>query len=94
VRDFLKEALADRPPQPFRVPPGLKLVRVNLANGLRAQSGDGKVILEAFRPGTSPPDSLSIVGFTDENGQPIAGNNNQNTSPDQQGFFTRGRGLW
>ncbi len=94
VRDFLKEALADRPPQPFRVPPGLKLVRVNLANGLRAQSGDGRVILEAFRPGTSPPDSLSIVGFTDENGQPIAGNNNQGTSQDQQGFFTRGRGLW
>jgi penicillin-binding protein 1A len=94
VRDFFKEALVDRPPQPFRVPPGLKLVRVNISNGLRAQSGDGKVILEAFRPGTSPPDSLSIVGFTDENGQPIGGNNNQGTSQDQQGFFTRGRGLW
>jgi penicillin-binding protein 1A len=94
VRDFLKEALKDRPPQPFRVPPGLKLVRVNLANGLRAQSGDGKVILEAFRPGTSPPDSLSIVGFNDEDGNPIGGANNQSTSQDQRGFFTRGRGLW
>jgi penicillin-binding protein 1A len=94
VRDFLKEALKDRPPQPFRVPPGLKLVRVNLANGLRAQSGDNKVILEAFRPGTSPPDSLSIVGFNDEDGNPIGGANNQSTSQDQRGFFTRGRGLW
>lgn len=95
VRDFMKEALADRVPQPFRVPPGLKLVRVNLATGLRAGPGDNKVILEAFRPGTSPPDSLSIVGFTDQNGNPIGGNQNQNTTPDQQGFFIRGRGgLW
>ncbi|MBX3514020.1 MAG: penicillin-binding protein 1A [Xanthobacteraceae bacterium] len=94
VRDFLKEALADRPPQPFRVPPGLKLIRVDLTTGLRAQSGDSKVILEAFRPGTAPPDNLSIVGFNDENGNPIGGNTNRGTSQDQQGFFTRGRGLW
>jgi penicillin-binding protein 1A len=98
VRDFLKEVLADKPAQPFRVPPGLKLVRVNITNGLRAQSGDPRVILEAFRPGTSPPDSLSVVGFTDQNGNPLGGNNNNNqpqtTTPDQQGFFTRGRGLW
>jgi penicillin-binding protein 1A len=94
VRDFLKEALADRAPQPFRVPPGLKLVRVDLTTGLRAQQGDSKVILEAFRPGTAPPDSLSIVGFNDENGDPIGGNRNRGTSSDQQGFFTRGRGLW
>ena len=94
VRDFLKEALADRPPQPFRVPPGLKLIRVDLPTGLRAQQGDTKVILEAFRPGTAPPDSLSIVGFTDENGEPIGGNRNRGLSQDQQGFFNRGRGLW
>ncbi|HMN52393.1 MAG TPA: penicillin-binding protein 1A, partial [Xanthobacteraceae bacterium] len=94
VRDFLKLALVDRPAQPFRVPPGLKLVRVNLATGLRAQSGDERVILEAFRPGTSPPDSMSIVGFNDEHGNPIGGDRNRSTSPDQQGFFTRGRGLW
>ncbi|MBN8919314.1 MAG: penicillin-binding protein 1A, partial [Rhizobiales bacterium] len=28
VRDFLKVALADKPPVPFRVPPGIKLIRV------------------------------------------------------------------
>ena len=51
-------------------------------------------ILEAFRPGTAPPDSLSIVGFNDADGNPIGADRNRGTSQDQQGFFTRGRGLW
>ncbi|WP_407525633.1 penicillin-binding protein 1A [Methylobacterium oryzisoli] len=58
VRDFLKAALADKPPTPFRVPPGIKLIRVNLASGTRAGGGEGG-ILEAFKPGTAPPDSYS-----------------------------------
>ena len=35
---FMKEALADQPPAPFRIPPGLMLARVNLRTGLRAVS--------------------------------------------------------
>jgi penicillin-binding protein 1A len=61
VRDFMKVALAGKPAVPFRVPPGLKLVRVNLKTGARAQPGDQKVILEAFKPGTAPPDNY-VVG--------------------------------
>ena len=38
--DFMKRALADKPAAPFRVPPGLKLVRVNLKTGLRAGPSD------------------------------------------------------
>jgi penicillin-binding protein 1A len=56
--DFLKQALKDKPPTPFRVPPGIKLIRVNLASGTRAGSGEGAgTILEAFKPGTAPPDA-------------------------------------
>jgi penicillin-binding protein 1A len=62
VRDFLKTALADKAPVPFRVPPGIKLIRINAHSGMRAGPGEGKVILEAFKPGTSPPDSYSIIG--------------------------------
>jgi penicillin-binding protein 1A len=62
VRDFLKVALADKPPIPFRVPPGIKLIRVNAKTGMRAGPGDTKVILEAFKPGTAPPDNYSVVG--------------------------------
>ncbi|MER2267675.1 penicillin-binding protein 1A [Methylobacterium oxalidis] len=58
VLDFLKNALKDKPPTPFRVPPGVKLIRVNVASGMRAGSGEGGgTILEAFKPGTAPPDA-------------------------------------
>ncbi len=58
--NFMKEALKDKPDTPFRVPPGIKLISINPATGLRA-SGSGS-ILEAFKPGTAPPDSYSVVG--------------------------------
>jgi penicillin-binding protein 1A len=54
VRDFFKEALADQPPVPFRAPPGVKLVRVNLKTGLPAGTGDPKAIMEAFKPTQEP----------------------------------------
>ena len=41
--DFLKQALKDKPPTPFRVPPGIKLIRVNVASGMRAGSGEVQV---------------------------------------------------
>jgi penicillin-binding protein 1A len=60
--DFMKEALKDKPATPFRVPPGIKLIRINPSSGMRTAGGDGKAILEAFKPGTAPPDSYSIIG--------------------------------
>ena len=54
VRDFMREALADVPPVPFRAPPGMKLVRVNHKTGLPAGPGDKTAILEAFKPGQEP----------------------------------------
>ena len=63
VRDFIKEALAGKPPVPFRVPPGIKLIRVDLKTGVRAGPGSERVILEAFKPGTAPPDEYSVVGY-------------------------------
>ncbi|MDE2372657.1 MAG: penicillin-binding protein 1A [Hyphomicrobiales bacterium] len=61
VRDFLKQALADKPPIPFPVPPGIKLIRVDAKTGVRAAPGDTHVILEAFKPGTAPPDNNSAL---------------------------------
>jgi penicillin-binding protein 1A len=72
VKDFLKLALADKPPIPFRVPPGIKLIRVNAKTGMRAAPGDTNVILEAFKPGTAPPDSYSVIGADTANGAPVA----------------------
>jgi penicillin-binding protein 1A len=63
VKDFMKVALADKPAVPFRVPPGIKLIRVDLKTGQRAGPNSEKVILEAFKPGTAPPDNYSVVGY-------------------------------
>ena len=67
VKEFLKVALADKPAVPFRVPAGIKLIRIDAKSGMRAGAGGegGRVILEAFKPGTAPPDSYSVIGYTD-----------------------------
>jgi len=72
VRDFLKVALADKPPIPFRVPPGIKLIRVDAKTGMRAGPGDTHVILEAFKPGTAPPESYSVIGAETVGGAPMS----------------------
>jgi penicillin-binding protein 1A len=91
VGDFLKTALADKPAQPFRVPPGIKLIRINAKSGFRAQAGDERVILEAFKPGTQPSDGYSMIGQTDEEGRPFGGG----ISPESDRAIMRGPGgLW
>jgi penicillin-binding protein 1A len=73
ARDFLKLALADKPAIPFRVPAGIKLIRVDAKTGMRAGPGDsGRTILEAFKPGTAPPDSYSVIGVADADGRPLS----------------------
>ncbi len=52
--EFMKEALKDTPPTPFRVPPGIKNVRINADTGRAANPGDKHVIWEAFVTGTEP----------------------------------------
>ncbi len=46
-RDFMKVALKDRPDVPFRVPPGIKLISVDVKSGMRS-SAPGS-LLEAFK---------------------------------------------
>jgi len=58
-RDFMMAALKDKPDTPFRVPPGIKLISIDPKTGLRS-SGQG-TMLEAFKPGTAPPENLSAA---------------------------------
>lgn len=53
-RDFMAEALRGQPGVPFRTPTGIRLVRVNAETGAPASTGDARIILEAFKPGTEP----------------------------------------
>ncbi|MGI9509382.1 MAG: penicillin-binding protein 1A, partial [Geminicoccaceae bacterium] len=48
--EFMTEALADKPPTPFRVPPGIRLVRVDADSGLLPGRATETVILDAFIP--------------------------------------------
>ena len=86
VRDFLKVALADKPPIPFRVPPGIKLIRVDAKTGMRAGPGDPRAILEAFKPGTAPPDNYSVIGAETASGAPVP------VSPDAERAVRTGTG--
>lgn len=72
VRDFMKVALADKPAVPFRVPAGIKLIRIDPRTGMRVMPGSGgRAILEAFKPGTSPPDNYAVIGVADADGRPM-----------------------
>jgi penicillin-binding protein 1A len=88
ARDFLKLALADKPPIPFKVPAGIKLIRVVSKTGMRAGPGEtAGTILEAFKPGTAPPDNYSVIGVADADGRVPQG-----ISPDAGNIMRPGTG--
>jgi len=60
-RDFMAGALENKPAIPFRIPEGLRLVRLNVDTGRLARPGDKRVILEAFKPGTVPSGEQLVI---------------------------------
>jgi penicillin-binding protein 1A len=90
ARDFMKLALADKPPTPFKIPAGIKLIRVDAKSGMRVGPGEtGRgVILEAFKPGTAPPDNYSVIGVADADRAIMP----QGTSPDAGNIMRPGTG--
>lgn len=60
-RDFMAEALKDQPGIPFRIPPGIRHVRINANTGEEARWGDRDVITEAFKPGTEPGGNNQVL---------------------------------
>jgi len=67
-RDFMKGALADVPPTPFRIAPGIELVRTDAITGQPAGEGDPNAIDEAFKAGTAPGEpgapGAGVIGAT------------------------------
>jgi len=53
-KEFMGDALKDQPAIPFRIPPGLDMVRIATATGQIARGADRNVIYEPFKPGTEP----------------------------------------
>jgi penicillin-binding protein 1A len=67
-RDFMMGALADEPPTPFRVAPGIELVSTDAITGQPAGPSDPNAIMEAFKAGTAPGEpnapSNEVIGQT------------------------------
>ena len=73
-KDFVKGSLENKPNIPFRIPPGIRLVRVNSVTGQPARPGDKRVILEAFKPGTVPKGRQMVIdGSETAVSTPVAG---------------------
>lgn len=60
-KDFMAQALADKPPVPFRIPEGIRNVRINAETGARAKPGDERTIWEGFIIGTEPTDEILML---------------------------------
>ncbi len=54
--EFMKMAHKGKKSVPFRIPPGMKLIRINRKTGARTSRGDKYGILELFKPNENPPE--------------------------------------
>jgi penicillin-binding protein 1A len=61
--EFVQDAVGNTPPAPFRVPPGIKFVRVDMKTGLRASADNPNSIMEAFKPDEEPDDPYAMIGI-------------------------------
>jgi len=63
--DFMAEALKDVPDTSFRIPAGMKLVRVNPMTGKPSVPGDTTVIIEALKPDFDFNNRQRVIGDND-----------------------------
>jgi penicillin-binding protein 1A len=70
-RDFMRVALENTQPTPFRIPAGVRLVRVDYTTGLLPNAETTQTILEAFRPDTEPTRDVSSSPFVFGGTDPI-----------------------
>lgn len=81
-KEFMKDAVKLITPVPFRVPAGIKLVRVNHKTGLPAKSGDKAVVLEAFKAEDDTGRQGAVIG---EEASSVAGEDED--VPNIGGFY-------
>ena len=66
--NFIREAIKGKSVVPFRVPPGIRLIRVDRNTGLRVGRRGKNVIVEAFKPDEEPDDPNSFLGYQSDQG--------------------------
>ena len=81
-RDFMKGALADAPPTPFRIAPGIEEVSVDWLSGDPVPPGTPGAIIEAFKAGTAPGEANAPVNsFAGEDNSQTPSPNRGTTPP-------------
>ena len=68
-REFMREALADKPATPFRIPQGIVLSAVDARQGYPVSQGTPGSILEAFKPGTEPGSGYALSDLNEPGAQ-------------------------
>ncbi|RWY84226.1 penicillin-binding protein 1A [Rhizobium leguminosarum] len=61
--EFMQAAVKDTPESKFVIPSGMNLISIDRKTGMAAGDGDPNTIIEAFKPGTGPADSFSVIGM-------------------------------
>ncbi|ANP85099.1 penicillin-binding protein 1A [Rhizobium leguminosarum] len=61
--EFMQAAVKDTPESKFVIPSGMNLISIDRKTGMAAGEGDPNTIVEAFKPGTGPADSFSVIGM-------------------------------
>ncbi|MCW1752310.1 penicillin-binding protein 1A [Rhizobium acaciae] len=61
--EFMQAAVKDTPESKFVIPSGMNLISIDRKTGMAAGEGDPNTIIEAFKPGTGPADSFSVIGM-------------------------------
>ncbi len=61
--EFMQAAVKDMPESKFVIPSGMNLISIDRKTGMAAGDGDPNTIVEAFKPGTGPADSFSVIGM-------------------------------
>jgi len=62
---FMERAMDGKPNIDFKVPAGMMQVAIDRKTGMRAESSNDNVIVEAFKPGTGPADVYQVIGGTE-----------------------------
>jgi len=87
-RNFMVDAVGGQPPVPFRIPPGIRLVRVDLKSGYPSSAG---AVLEAYKAGTEPGSGYVARGDTSGWGEPMGEENPDDPANPQSG---QNNGAW
>lgn len=82
-RDIMQQEIGNQPAIPFRIPPGINLVKIDMKTGQLATPGDANVILEAFKEGTEPQEGGLTPSVGVVTGMPVTDSGGASgTAPD------------